>query len=246
MKIKTLIGILFFWIFILIFITGCKEVNSFFKSELFNKLIQIKKQIVNEVKYTPSKEESLSEIQSKYQLLRTELFLAETGKVYLTINIPERKLELRLKGAKVWQTPLNIVEGDLGILKKFQNRFSRNGERWRLPVVSKYLFAYQDKMPDSVLAIVSEVLNVKKELLQREVPERFRIYWSDDLIMDIVTDVSGQSRSFFKNKIVEAHTALRRPFGATQLVVKTPPDKALTLYRIAGEGLETLLIPDNK
>jgi|GEM_PF-1821241 len=218
--------------------SGCRnEVSSLIKG-LTNRLDCLKTEFKS---FKGS--ERLSESQIKYRILCTELDLAESGQIYLILNLPQRRLEIRLRGANVWQTPLNPVEGDSQTINKFLQRFTKNSERWRRPITGKYLFASQEKMPDSVLTIVSEVLNVKKELLQREVPERFRIYWSDDLLMDIITDVTGQKRSFFKNKVVEAHSALRRPFGAAQLVVKLPPDDALTLYRLTNEGFQTLILP---
>jgi len=115
----------------------------------------------------------------EYARLRTELSLADSGQPYLVLNVPDTLLEVRLKGTPVWTTRLDLIESDRGDLDRFTRKFTGGSKTWVRPVAGLHLFAAQEKTPDSVLAIVSEALNVKKELLQRDVPERFRIYWSE-------------------------------------------------------------------
>jgi len=178
----------------------------------------------------------------EYARLRTELSLADSGQPYLVLNVPDTLLEVRLKGTPVWTTRLDLIESDRGDLDRFTRKFTGGSKTWVRPVAGLHLFAAQEKTPDSVLAIVSEALNVKKELLQRDVPERFRIYWSESLMMDVVSEIEGRPRSTLANRVIEARTALRKPFGAARITVRLAPDDALTLHRLTEPGLATLLL----
>jgi hypothetical protein len=186
-----------------------------------------------------------------YQTTATELRLAQSSKPYLVFNIPANALELRLKGAVVLRTPLNLVEVEPTAVSKFVEQFTSDTERLVRQISGKYLFASQQQTPDSVLTVVGEVINVKPELMQREIPSRFRLLWADNLILDIVSDAqqvkSESVETKLHNTMMQARYVLRRPFGATLLVIKVKPDDAITLYRVTEPGTPTLLdlIPPN-
>lgn len=184
-----------------------------------------------------------------YQTVAAELKLAQSSKPYLVLDMVRRALELRLKGALVLTTPLNLIEVDSTALPKFAESFAGEDVMLVRRLAGKYLFGAQDKTPDSVLTIVSNVINVKPELLQREIPSRFRLFWDDKLILDVVSDVEAtpvanlqeKLQGKLQNTITEARYVLRRPFGARLLVIKVQPDDALTLYRVTEAGMPTLL-----
>jgi hypothetical protein len=138
---------------------------------------------------------------------------------------------------------MQLAQTDSQEVEKFATRFAGRGERVVLPLADKYLFAAEDKTSDSVLTIVGEVTNVDPELLQREVPERFQLFWSYGLIMEVRTAVSGKPTSASKNALVKLRHALRSPFGEAYLFLNMNPDDALTLYRAAKRGMPTLIYP---
>lgn len=184
-----------------------------------------------------------------FQTATAELKLSESDKPYLVFDTPGNALELRLKGVVVLRTPIEIVEVDRGALKSFIDQFTERKNLLVRPVAGKYLFAAQEQTPDSILKIVSGAINVAPELMQREIPSRFRLFWSEKLILDIVSgveakkpqDVKGKFQTKLQNTMMEARYVLRRPFGATMVVLKVSPEDAMTLYRVAEPGLPTLL-----
>ena len=81
------------------------------------------------------------------------------------------------------------------------------------------------------------------ELLQRTIPERFQLKWSDDIVLDIRTDVVGKPESKWKNTMVEIRRAIAGSLGDAYVTVKMPKDNAITLDRAAVIGLPTLIYP---
>jgi hypothetical protein len=179
----------------------------------------------------------------EYRLIQAETRLAETEKPYLVIDMKNMELDIRLKGAKVWSYPMQVDEGNLEQTDEFIRRFRGNHNRLIRPLTEKHLFAASEKTPDSILAIVGEVVNVDPELLQREVPQRFMISWSPSLSLEVRTDVTGKPTSRFQNTFIEFRQALTLPFGASRIVIKMDSDAALTLYRVSRPGLPTLIYP---
>jgi hypothetical protein len=179
----------------------------------------------------------------EYHLIQAELKLAKSQELYMVLNLQQKELRLKLKGATVWNYPLDIVETDSQEVREFVGRFQDDEGRVVRFLSKKHLFAAQEKTPDSVLAIVSEVVKVDPELLQRYVPARFQLLWGYGLILEIRTDIIGKPKSRIKNTIVQVREALHRPFGEAFIMVKMDSDEALTLYRAAQPGLPTLLYP---
>jgi hypothetical protein len=179
----------------------------------------------------------------EYTFLRSELSLARTGKPYLVLDLKERRLELRLDGAIVWDYPMDFSTSDSASVRAFVRRFQGAESRLARPLIGKYLFDAADKTSDSVLAIVGRAVNVDPALLQRELPGRFQLHWDDYMILEIRSPVSGQPVSRFKNTIVEMRQLLLRPLGEISIVLQMEPDAALSLYRTAQPGMPTLIRP---
>ncbi len=189
-----------------------------------------------------------------YQTAILELSLANSAKPYLVIDIPRKAIEIRLKGAVLLTVPIKLVEAEPGDLEKFIASFGSNGTLLR-PVAGKYLFESVAQTPDSVLAIVSSVVNVKAELLQRMIPERFRLYWNDQLNIDIVSQQDSAAapkrkpkeslqealQGKFEDMKMEVRYVMRKPFGVRLIVIEANPEDALTIYRITEAGVPTLL-----
>jgi hypothetical protein len=184
-----------------------------------------------------------SRAEIEYELLQAELRLARIGKPYLVLDVNRGMLFIKLKGAVVWDSPMELADADSSDVGKFVERFSDNNRRYVRPISEKYLFAASEKTPDTILAIVGEAVNVDPELLQRVIPQRFQLRWNHGLILDIHTDIPGKPTSKFKNTFVEFRRALQRPFGEAYIGLKMSADDALTLYRASQPGLPTLICP---
>ena len=181
--------------------------------------------------------------ESEYQLIQAELGLAKTKKLYMVINLKNRELQLKLAGVLVWSSAMNVVQTDSQELRKFAEAFLIDDARLVRPLSAKHLFAARGKTPNSVLAIVGEVVKVHPELLQRDVPARFQMLWGSGLTLEVRTDIIGEPKSPLKSTLVELRHVLRQPFGEACVIVKMEPDLALTLYRVTQPGLPTLLYP---
>ncbi|KPJ65282.1 hypothetical protein AMJ44_10585 [candidate division WOR-1 bacterium DG_54_3] len=179
----------------------------------------------------------------EYRLIQTELKLAKSEELYMVLNFQRKVLRLKLKGAVVWDYPIDIYEADSQEVREFVERFQGDDRRLIRFLSGKHLFAAQHKTPDSILAIVGEAVRANPELLQRDVPARFQLLWGYGLTLEVRTDIVGQPKSPLKSTLVEFRHALRRPFGEAHLIVKMRPADALTLYRAARPGLPTLLYP---
>jgi len=179
----------------------------------------------------------------EYRLLTDELRLAEAGNPYLVFDMKAARLQLRLKGAVVWDQPMEFEAGDAGKVSAFLRRFQGSEGRLVRPLLGKYLFEAIDKTPDSILAIVSRAMNVDEGLLQREIPGRFQLQWEDNLSLEICTPTVGEPISGFKNSVVEMRQLLHRQLGGVSLVLPMNSEKALSLYRAARPGMPTLICP---
>jgi hypothetical protein len=185
----------------------------------------------------------IDKTQLEYQVIQSELRLAETEKPYLVLDFKDKELRLMLKGAVVWNYPLSVAAGHDDELWEFIKLFVGKEHHLIRPLSETHLFAAQSQTPDSILAIVSEVTKFKPELLQRVVPARFQMLWGNDLILDIQSDAKGKETDKFKNTILEVRHVLQLPFGEAHLTITMDKVRAVTLLRVAQPGLPTLLYP---
>lgn len=179
----------------------------------------------------------------EYELIQAELHLIKAGKPYLVIDGKKKEIEIRLKGANVWSCPMELAGDEGGRIDNFIDRFRGEAHKYIKPITEKHLFAFSDKTPDSVLAIIAPAVGVAPELMQREVPQRFQLLWGRELILEVRTDVAGKSISKLKNAFADVRRTLQAPFGGSYVVIKMDPEKALTLYRWSEPGLSTLIYP---
>ncbi len=179
----------------------------------------------------------------EYRLIQAELLLAKSEEPYLVIDLNRNELQLKLKGVVVWNHPIWFIETDSLEVRDFAQRFEGDEKYLVRPLSDKFLFTAQNKTPDSILAIVSEAVRTKPELMQRDVPERFQLLWSTGLILEVRTEIVGKPKEKLKSTMLEIRHALKRPFGEAHIVVKMAPEAALTLYRATHPGLSTLIYP---
>jgi hypothetical protein len=180
---------------------------------------------------------------SEYRMLQTELLLAKTEKPYLVFDFKHDKIVLKLKGAVVWSYPMKFAAESAGDARKFLDRFQGNDNRLIRSLQGKYLFAAKSQTPDSILAIVSGVVKVPIDKLQRELPERFLLQWEDDIVLEVRSAVTGTPTSKLQNALVNIRHAIAKPFGETSIILNIEPHAALTLYRATTPGMATLIYP---
>jgi hypothetical protein len=179
----------------------------------------------------------------QYRVLQAELKLARSNQAYLVLDFQRNQLEIKLQGTTVWNYPMTIEKTEASELHEFSERFMGSEQKVVRPLLFKYLFAASSRTPDSILAIVSSATMFPSELLQRTIPERFQLKWSDDVVLDIRTDIVGKPESKWKNTIVDIRQAIAGHLGDVLVTVKMPKDNAITLYRAAVIGLPTLIYP---
>jgi hypothetical protein len=184
-----------------------------------------------------------NEAQLEYRLLRTELKLAEEETLYFLLNFRGHKLQLKLKGAVVWEYPLEIPAIDSKQLERFIFYFRGDNAKLVRPLLEKHLYTAQEQTPDSILAIISEATKFDPKLLQRDLPARFQLHWQPGLVLDIHSDIEGKPKSRLANTFMGLKHTLTHPFGLTSIVIHMPGESALTLYRAALPGLPTLIVP---
>jgi hypothetical protein len=178
----------------------------------------------------------------EYRMLEFELALAKTADLYMVFDVGRRELLLKMKGTVVWSCPLELASGNPGDLDEFTKRFKGSDGQLARLVTSKYMFEGAEKTPDSILAIVGEVVKADPNSLQRDVPERFQVSWGWDLVLEVRTDIAGRPESKFRNTRITVLETIRRPFGQTRLVIRMSPEHALTLYRAVNPGLPTVVL----
>jgi hypothetical protein len=178
----------------------------------------------------------------EYRWLQFELALAGTGNPYMVLDLDKREVLLKVRGAVVWNAHMYVAPEDSGAIRGFVRRFRGDQDYLVRMVESRHLFAAKDKTPDSILAIVGEVVKADPQLLQRDIPEHFQMMWGWDLVLDVRTDIVGSTESKWENTKISVLEVLRKPFGEVRLKIRLASDDALTLYRTAAPGLPTLVL----
>jgi len=178
-----------------------------------------------------------------YRLTLTELTLARAAQPYLVLDFRQRKIAIKLKGALVLEQEMIPDSTALDQVEPFVKTFLADGRRLARPVLGRYLIAAQPRIADSLVTMVGKILNVKPELLQRELPSHFHLVWEGGAMMDVRTDVEGQPDRRALTYLIRARDALRHLLGKPKLVIWMPAENALTLYRVATPGLPTLVVP---
>jgi hypothetical protein len=182
--------------------------------------------------------------EKEYRLIKTELALAEEKRPYLVIDLPEKKLVIKLNGVDVWDYPMEVAPENTGELREFADQFMDSDKQFVRPLLEKHLFSSKERSSDSILAIVSQAVRADVDLMQRIVPERFQLLWDNGLILEIRTSVAGEPNSNLKNTMVQIRQALQRPFGEALVIIRMDQDHAITLYRIAERGFPTMIYPE--
>ena len=185
----------------------------------------------------------LSKIHRQLLVTQTELQLAAGDSTYLVLDFSRQRLALKLKGAILWDTPMQLDPDDSSKVAAFIDNFSSDCKCLVQPIERIHLFEATTLVSDSILAIVSKAVSVPVDRLRRMIPERFRVHWSDRLALDITSDIQGEAISAFDNYVEEIRRAVNLPFGETTLTVRVDSEKAMTLFGACKQGMMTLIVP---
>ena len=113
-------------------------------------------------------------------------------------------------------------------------------------LTGKHLYAYRERFPDSVLAVVAPAAHVKPEQLQRYEPGRFELRFGRRLLIDVHTDAEARSGSWLRNAFVAVCNAVLRPMTGPEIKIEMKPEDALTLYAFAYPRLPILICATTK
>lgn len=182
------------------------------------------------------------EARQEYGRVATELKLAESDDPYLVLDFDRRVLLIKLKGAVVWSCALAMSGTDSAEMSKYLSHLREKRSFDLQPIVGKHLFAFQPRIPDSLLTVVSSALDVKPDLLQRDLPSCFQLTWDNGLVLEFQTEIKGKPKAPLKNILRHLHCTLQRLCGQRLIVLKMSATDALTLYRVVRPCMPTLII----
>lgn len=179
----------------------------------------------------------------EYRSLVIKLNLAKTKQPYLVLDFRWNKVTIMLGGTAIWDTPMNYVSLNPGKLESFSKRFLGTQNQFVRRLQEKFLYSAEEKIPDSILTVVANALEMDPDLLQRDLPRKFRLQWKGTLILEVQTDITGSPKAVLKNLFADIQRKVLHPMENTTIVISMPPEDALTLYRAASKGMNTLIIP---
>jgi hypothetical protein len=181
----------------------------------------------------PPGAQGLHPVDAEFRSVWAEFRLAEGGRPYLILDVAERRIDLRLKGALVWTCPIEFEAPDS--LVTFETKPYLVGER-NPPVevlTGKHLYTYRDVFADSMLAVVSRVSRARADNLQRREPGHFEMRFSHGFVIDVHTGAEDVHGSWTANALAAVRDALLAPLTGPELKIRMEPRDALTLYRAA-------------
>jgi len=176
-----------------------------------------------------------------FRRVQVELRLARADTPYLVIAPARGRMEIKLKGALVWECPIYPDSGHTQELESFFDRFAGTDEIVCRPLQGRHVYAYAEQLPDSVLATVAEAAGFSPELIQREIPARMFLLWGDGLLLELIADIDGRNKSPFGNVLFDVKRAITEVGRPSHPVFRTTPEAALTITRVAQLGVLTLV-----
>ncbi|MFH0765852.1 MAG: hypothetical protein V2A61_05470 [Calditrichota bacterium] len=186
-------------------------------------------------------------LKRQYYLLNTELKLSANPQPYLAIDFAAGEIQIKMKGVLLWNQKIQYADEDSGKRIRFERKFlGSEGMCVVRQITDKYLYAGKGRLPDTLLTLVSKALEVRPDLLQREIPSRFSISWGPSLTLQVYTEIKGEPKSLLRNAWLDAKDALKLPWEKSDLEITMPAEEALTLFRMAEPGAPTLLVSSSQ
>jgi hypothetical protein len=186
---------------------------------------------------------SRATLEHEYRQYIIRINLAKTRQPYLVLDFPAERISIMMDGAVIWDSPLRYTRSNPQRIESFCKKFLGSQDQFVRRLQGKYLYAAGEKIPDSILIVVANALEMDPALLQRELPRKFRLQWKGSLLLEVRADIKGSPKAVLKNLFADVQRRLLYPLGNSSIVVSMAPEAALTLYRAASRGMYTLIIP---
>lgn len=192
-------------------------------------------------------QEPVSELQKMgytYKYAQIERALAATTTPYIVLNTKNNRLEVLQSGAIVWDEPFSLNEKEA---KHLDHALLGNMLNATEPAVryvkERKLLQHHKRYADSVLTIISGILNVEPAMLQRELPVKFELKTSDGLLFRFEAD----DDTLLAEQKKPLRSVLDGLFGFGKgdpvATFRMPMERALTLYYVAHPGAMVLIDP---
>lgn len=178
-----------------------------------------------------------------FRRIQVEIRLARADTPYFVIAPARGRLEIKLKGALVWECPLVPDSGQEAKQQRFFERFAGTDDIVCRPLEGRHVYAYAEQLPDSILAMVAEASGFSPDLIQREIPERMFLLWGGGLLLELVTEIDGRKKSRLDNALFDVQRTIVEVGRPPHPVYRTTPDAAMTLARLATVGMFTVVDP---
>ncbi len=178
----------------------------------------------------------------EYRVLQAEVAVASTESLYLVLDFAHARMDLRMRGTRVWSYPLRARNGEKAV-EAFLRRFRGDEGRVVGVVHWKHRFRGQEKIPPQVLGVVGTSLGVSPEALQRVVPQRVLLSFGDRTYVDIHTEVTGRVGSRTRDVLAGWKKAMGLLAGGACVDLSVEGLEALTLHDAVRRGTPVLVVP---
>jgi len=174
------------------------------------------------------------------QLSLAEKMLAGSNEPYLIFNLPDSTMTIKMAGTILKDIHYNYID-DNSTLRKFIAELSEDS------IVScsirrLHLFAAAEKFGDTLVNIVSSATNVAKEHIQHYIPQQMTIVCSNNLVFSVVTEIDGESLSFWENQLERTRLFAGQILAGAELIhLRFGAEDAMSLYGVSGPGTGILL-----
>jgi hypothetical protein len=177
------------------------------------------------------------EMTGTYKQLQIERALAAAQVPCLLFDFEQRKLEVLLQGAIVWDEPMLIDDEwePQTLIGHMRKPLSNDPVRY---IQERHLSDSRKRYADSVLTIIAGILQVDPVLLQRDLPVAFELKTSDGLSFHFeASDDSLQANS--KSSLLTGLLSVGDDDPTA--TIRLPMERALTLYYVAHPGAPLLI-----
>lgn len=199
----------------------------------------------------PTRNSSLPEVVGKsfsddaekqLALSRTEYEMAMKDSVYMVLDFKSGKIQLRQHGTVVWHAPLTPDDSSTLTLKEFAQIFTVGATVPVRAVERTHLFRAHQVASDTILAVVSDALNIPPQKIRRFLPERYSLCWDQGICLEIQTEVTGEAQNPLRNFGESIRENIDDWLGGSVFTIRLTGDQAMALLGACRPGMITLAI----
>jgi hypothetical protein len=174
------------------------------------------------------------------QLSPVEKTLAGSNEPYLVFDLRDSTMTIKMAGTKLKDIHFTYVDNS-ATLREFIEELSEDSII-SCNIKRLHLFAAAEKFGDTLVNIVSSATNVAKENIQHYIPQRMTIVCSNNLVFSVVTEIDGESLSFWQNQLEHTRLAAGQILAGAELVhLRFGAEDAMSLYGVSSPGTGIIL-----